>query len=80
MPTEIRHSIPQIITHSKAFDVNPLMIAVMAGFVILHLVSGVMLERSHASPAADASLSAVLDDDAKCPAEVKQQEVSLPYD
>jgi hypothetical protein len=57
------------------------MIATLVAFVILHLVSGIMLERSHASPAAaEASPFAVLDDDAKCPAEVKQQEVSLPYD
>lgn len=79
MPTEIRHSIPQVIARSKAFSISPLTIAAMAAFVILHLVSGVMLERSHASQTAETSAFATLDDEAKCPAEVKQQE-PLPYD
>jgi hypothetical protein len=79
MPTEIRHSIPQTIAHSKAFSISPLTIATMAAFVMLHLVSGVLLERSHASQTAETSAFAALDDEAKCAAEVKQPE-PLPYD
>jgi hypothetical protein len=39
-----------------------------------------MLERSHASPRVETSAFAALDDEAKCAAEVKQPEPSLPYD
>jgi len=80
MPTEIRRSIPRIIAHSKALSVSPLTIAAVIAFVILHLVSGVMLEHSHASPRVETSAFAALDDEAKCAAEVKQPEPSLPYD
>jgi hypothetical protein len=45
---------------------------------MLHLVSGIMLERSHASATIEPSALAVLDDDGKCPADVKQP--MLPYD
>jgi hypothetical protein len=80
MPTEIRRSILQIIAHSKTCSASPFTIAAVIAFVILHLISGVMLERSHASTPVAASAFAALDDEAKCPAEVKQQEPSLPYD
>jgi hypothetical protein len=80
MPTEMRRSIPQVIVHSRVFSVSPLTIAAMIAFVILHLVSGVLLERSHASPTVEPSAFAALDDEAKCPAEVKQPEPPLPYD
>ena len=65
---------------AKAPGVSPLTIAATIAFVILHLVSGVMLERSHASPTVEASALAMLDNDAKCSAKVKQHEPSLPYD
>jgi hypothetical protein len=80
MPTEMGRSIPQVIVHSKVFSVSPLTIGAMIAFVILHLVSGVLLERSHASPTVEPSAFAALDDEAKCPAEVKQPEPPLPYD
>jgi hypothetical protein len=79
MPTEMRRSIPHVIVHSRVLSVSPLTIAAVIAFVILHLVSGVLLERSHASPTVEPSAFAALDDEAKCPAEVKQPE-PLPYD
>jgi hypothetical protein len=80
MPTEIRRSTPQIVIRRNALSVSPLAIATMTAFVILHLVTGVTLARSHPSPAIEASTFAALDDEAKCPAEVKQPEPPLPYD
>jgi hypothetical protein len=65
---------------AKAFGVSPLTIAATIAFVVLHLVSGAMLERSHASPTVEASALAALDEDARCPADVKRPEPSLPYD
>jgi hypothetical protein len=59
--------------------VSPLTIAATIAFVVLHLVSGVLLERSQASPAEPSALAA-LDDEAKCPAEIRPPEPSLPYD
>jgi hypothetical protein len=47
---------------------------------ILHLVSGVLLERSHASSAIEPPALAVLDDEATCSAEVRPPEPALPYD
>jgi hypothetical protein len=65
--------------------VSPLTIAATIAFVVLHLVSGVLLERSQASQAAEPSALAALhnealDDEAKCPAEIRPPEPSLPYD
>ena len=80
MPTEIRSAPAPVIGRCKASSISPLAIAATAAFVILHLVSGVMLERSHASPTTLPSGYAVLDDEAKCPAEAMQPERSLPYD
>jgi hypothetical protein len=80
MPTEIRRSNPQNVVRSKAFGVGPLSIATMTAFAILHLLTGVTLARSHASPTIEASTFAALDDEAKCPADVKQPEPPLPYD
>jgi hypothetical protein len=80
MPTEIRRSTRQIVVRAKVFSISPFTIAAMTAFVILHLVSGVMLEHSHASPTVASSALAALDDEAKCPAEVKPLPPSLPYD
>jgi hypothetical protein len=68
MPIEIKSSTPQNVVRAQASGVSPLTIAATIAFVILHLVSGVMLERSHASSTVEAS------------ALVKQLEPSLPYD
>jgi hypothetical protein len=80
MPTEIRRASTAIVGRSRASSISPYAIAATAAFVILHLVSGVMLERSHASPSIQPSGIAILDDEAKCPAEATQPERSLPYD
>ena len=80
MPTEIRLAPDPVIGRSRASKVSPFAIAATAAFVILHLVSGVMLERSHASPTIVPPGFAALDDEATCPAEARQPERSLPYD
>jgi hypothetical protein len=80
MPTEIRRSSPQIVVHRNAPGVSPFSIATVTAFVILHLVTGVTLARSHTGPAVEASTFATLDDEAKCAAELKQPEPALPYD
>jgi hypothetical protein len=56
-----------------------LIIAVIAAFAALHLVSGHMIEQSHASPSIEPSAFAVVDDEAKCSPESPQPK-PLPYD
>jgi hypothetical protein len=104
MPTEItraptpivgRSRKPEVTPEVRPLTVSPLIIAATIAFVMLHLVSGVLLERSQASPAAEpSSLAAldnealdneafhngVLDNEAKCPAEIRRPGPSLPYD
>jgi hypothetical protein len=85
MPTEITRATAPVIGHSRVRDINPLRISPLAVaatllFVVLHLVSGVMLERSHARPAIEPAALAALDDEAKCPAEATLREPSLPND
>src|ERR1700710_1590075 len=104
MPTEItraptpivgRSRRPEVTPNVNPLTVSPLTIAATIAFVVLHLVSGVLLERSHASPAAEPSALAALDnkafhgevlhnealdDEAKCPAEIRPPQPSLPYD
>jgi hypothetical protein len=89
MPTEItrastpiagRSRTPEVTPKVSPRTVSPLTIAATIAFVVLHLVSGVLLERSQASPAAEPSALAALDDEAKCPAEIRPPEPSLPYD
>jgi len=53
---------------------TPLAIAAILA-LMLHVASGVMLDRSHASQIAGA-----LDDCASCPAAVSSPQPSLPYD
>jgi hypothetical protein len=55
-----------------------LIIAVIAGFAALHLVSGHMIEQSHASPSIEPSAFAAVDE-AKCSPEAPQPK-PLPYD
>jgi hypothetical protein len=78
MPTEITRPSLQPIERSSAPSIGPLAIAAALALV-LHIASGVMLDRSHASPAI-APAFAGLDDEAMCPAQVRQPEPSLPYD
>jgi hypothetical protein len=47
---------------------------------MFHLVSGIMLDRSHARATSVPAASAALDDEATCQTEVKQPALSLPYD
>jgi hypothetical protein len=79
MPTEITRPSLQPIERSSAPSIRPLAIAAALAFV-LHIASGVMLDRSHASPAIEPAASAGLDEEAMCPAQVRQPAPSLPYD
>jgi hypothetical protein len=79
MPTEITRPSASAIGHSKAPSIRPLAIAAALALV-LHIASGVLLDRSHASPVIEPAGFADLDDEAKCPAEVRQPAPSLPYD
>jgi hypothetical protein len=49
-------------------------------FVLLHLVSGIMVDRSHANPAMASAAVVALDDDAICSADTQQPKQALPYD
>lgn len=80
MPTEITRPSTPFIAHPGARSLSPLTITAIIAFVILHLASGVMLERSHARPAVEPSAFAALDDEAKCRSEGKPPESSLSYD
>jgi hypothetical protein len=89
MPTEIsRPSAPTIGTagtppailpkinspDATSLGLTPLAIAAVLALV-LHIASGVMLDRSHASP-----MDAALDESVTCLTEVTPQQPSLPYD
>ena len=89
MPTEIRSPAAPLIEQAgttqavpsgtnspdaTALGLTPLAIAGILT-LILHVASGVMLDRSHASPVATA-----LDEAATCPAEASPPQPSLPYD
>ena len=58
----------------RPLGLTPLAIAAILALV-LHIASGVMLDRSHASP-----VGAALDDCVTCPAEARPPQPSLPYD
>lgn len=89
MPTEInRPSVPTVgpagtplaeLPEVNTLDTNslgltPLAIAAILALV-LHVAAGVMLDRSHASPATTAFENCVT-----CPAEASPSQPSLPYD
>jgi hypothetical protein len=61
-------------SETTSLGFTPLAIAAVLALV-LHVASGVMLDRSHASP-----VGAALDDGVTCPTEVATPEPSLPYD
>jgi hypothetical protein len=79
MPTEIVRRASQISPRFGNSSINPMMIAALLAFALLHLISGVLLENSHASPTGSSSIQA-MEDDAECSAGVKHLERSLPYD
>lgn len=89
MPTEINRpsapaleaagtpqtALPEVNTpDATSLGLTPLAIAAILALV-LHVASGVMLDRSHASP-----MAAALDDCVTCPAEASPPQPSLPYD
>ena len=59
---------------ATSLSLTPLAIAAVLALV-LHVASGVMLDRSHASP-----IAAALDDCVTCPAEASPPQPSLSYD
>ena len=61
-------------SNATSLGLTPLAIAAILALV-LHVASGVMLDRSHARPTSAASV-----DTATCPAEASPPQPSLPYD
>ncbi len=81
MPTEITRLSAPATRHYRERRIDPLTIAAIALFVLLHLVSGVMLERSHARAGLEVPSLAALDDEATtCASAVKPETPALPYD
>jgi hypothetical protein len=85
MPTEIRYSSAPVIGRSKVRDINPLSIRPLAvaatvSFVVLHLVSGVMLARSHARPTIEPAAFAAPGDEVTCSTAASKREPSFPND
>jgi hypothetical protein len=60
--------------------IRPLAVAATVLFVGLHLVSGVMLARSHARPVIEPAGLAAPGDEVACPAEAGKREPSFPND
>jgi hypothetical protein len=78
MPTEIRRRSVPTIGRSRTLRLSPATIALTVAFVAFHLISGVLLERSHASPAMAPATSV---DDLTCPmAAAPPPEQTLPFD
>ena len=78
MPTDIRRPSPPEIARSRTPRLTLPTIAIT--FALLHLVSGVMVDRSHASPAVASSDVAELDEGATCRTDTQQPKPALPYD
>jgi hypothetical protein len=77
MPTEIAPAPGLAAGHSKTPSIRALAIA-GALALVLHLVSGIMLTRSHASPAIGPAAFAASDDETMCMPETRPP--PLPYD
>jgi hypothetical protein len=80
MPTEIRRRSAPSIGRSRTHRLGPATIALTIAFVAFHLISGVLLERSHASPALAPAPMLTSDDVAICPMPAQPPEQALPYD
>jgi hypothetical protein len=80
MPAEMKSASASVTEHSRAPGSGTLVIAATLAIAMFHLVSGVMLDRSHARPAIEPTALAALDDEARCSADVRSPERSLPYD
>ena len=79
MPTEIRRSAPTI-PHTSAAPIGlPLTIVALLTFA-LHLATGAVFDRSHASHAAAPAASIAVTDETDCAVDAKPPETSLPYD
>jgi hypothetical protein len=78
MPTEIAPAPGPTAGHSKTPNIRPLAIAAVLALV-LHLGSGIMLDRSHASPTSGPAAFAASEDEAMCMTETRQPP-PLPYD
>jgi hypothetical protein len=79
MPTKTTPASAQSTGRSKVPSIAPLAIAAALAMV-LHLVSGIMLNRSHASPGIEPAASAAAGEELTCTTETRPQESSLPYD
>jgi hypothetical protein len=80
MPTEIRRPSSPTIGRSQTPRLTLPTIAITIAFALLHLVSGAMIDRSHASPAIASPAVAAFDNDATCSADAQQPKSALPYD
>lgn len=79
MPTQTSRPSAPAIGYSKTSSIGPLAIA--AGLAMaLHLVSGIMLDRSHASSGIEPAASAAAGEELTCTTQTRPQESSLPYD
>jgi hypothetical protein len=79
MPTQTSRPSAPAIGYSRTSSIVPLAIA--AGLALaLHLVSAIMLDRSHASPGIEPAALAAIDDEVTCTSQTRPQESSLPYD
>ena len=80
MPTEIRRSSAQIIEQARAPQLSLTLVGIIAALTfVLHLATGAVLHRSHASPIAP-TVVGTADDRAICVSEAKPLERALPYD
>jgi hypothetical protein len=80
MPTEIRRCSAPSIARSRTPRLSPTTIALTVAFVTFHLISGVLLERSHASPALAPTALAAFSEDSMCPQQTQASEQAQPYD
>ena len=80
MPTDIRRPSLSEIRRSRTPSLTLPTIAITIAFALLHLVSGVMVDRSHASPAVASSDVAELEEGATCRADTQLPKPALPYD
>ena len=83
MPTEIRRPSAQIIEQTRAPEAPPLSLTLLGIIAtltfVLHLATGAVLYRSHASPIAPTAVGAA-GDQAICVSEARPLERALPYD
>ena len=83
MPTEIGRPSAQTIEQPRAPDTPPLSIALLGVIavltLVLHLVTGAVLYRSHAGQIAP-TLAGAAGDPTVCASEAKPLERALPYD